>query len=193
MKNIVFDLGGVVFARDPRTCRHEVLEFFSFIREDPMPEFWMDFDRGLKSFDEVCRILAERSGEPYDRCREYLEYSIAVQRTIPCTGALIADLKAAGYNLYVLSNMAPEFIAFLRQTPVYGLFDGDVVSCEVRMAKPDPRIYELLISRFDLDPSETLFVDDRRANVEAAVTLGINGYRFGDPERSCKELRRILL
>ena len=61
--------------------------------------------------------------------------------------------------------------------------------------KPEPRIYELLLERYGLDPAETLFVDDRPANVAAAQRLGIGGFLFDyrDPQGACDALRRMLL
>ena len=110
------------------------------------------------------------------------------------TERLVGDLKAAGYRLYVLSNMSREFIDFLRRFPVYGLFDGEVVSCEEHTVKPEPRIYEILLERYGLTPSETLFIDDREMNIEAAA-LGIHGFVFDhrDPDAACDALRRRLL
>ena len=69
-----------------------------------------------------------------------MEQAIALQEAIEPTERLIADLKAAGYRLYVLSNMSREFIDFLRTKPVYRHFDGEVVSCEEHVVKPEPRI-----------------------------------------------------
>ena len=98
------------------------------------------------------------------------------------TERLVGDLKAAGYRLYVLSNMSREFIDFLRRFPVYGLFDGEVVSCEEHTVKPEPRIYEILLERYDLTPSETLFIDDGQKNVDAAQRLGFAVYMPGPGE-----------
>ena len=111
------------------------------------------------------------------------------------TERLIGELKAAGYGLYVLSNMSREFIDFLRRQPVYRHFDGEVVSCEEHTVKPEPRIYEILLSRYGLDPGETLFIDDRPANLTAAQRLGIHTQLFDyhDPEATCEALRRQLL
>ncbi|MDE6046168.1 MAG: HAD family phosphatase, partial [Alistipes sp.] len=128
-------------------------------------------------------------------CEEYLQRSIEMQEPVRPTEALVRDLKAAGYRLYVLSNMSREFIAFLRRFPVYGLFDGEVVSCEEGSVKPERRIYEILLERYGLDPSETLFIDDRPANIAAAAQLGIRGKLFDarHPEATCGELREELL
>lgn len=195
MKNIVFDLGGVLFARDKRKCEPELLEFFSFLRAPQMPRFWEEYDRGTSTLDEVTRTLSEMTGHPYEKCAAVLQHAIDLQEPIPATERLVRDLKAAGYRLYVLSNMSREFIAFLRHYPVYGLFDGEVVSCEEQTVKPEPRIYELLLERYALTPSETLFIDDREANILEAERHGIHGFLFThhDPEAACAELRRRLL
>ncbi|MFQ8596678.1 MAG: HAD-IA family hydrolase, partial [Alistipes onderdonkii] len=111
------------------------------------------------------------------------------------TEQLVRDLKAAGYKLYVLSNMSREFIDFLRRFPVYGLFDGEVVSCEEGVVKPEPEIYRRLLGRYGLDPAQTLFIDDRPANIAAAAALGIRGQLFDHsaPAATCDLLRRRLL
>lgn len=195
MKNIVFDLGGVLFARDKRKCTPDFIDFFSFVRAEQMPEFWEEYDRGTLSIDQVTDILCRMSGRPRATCEEYLRLAIDLQEPIRATELLIADLKRAGYRLYVLSNMSREFIAFLRRYPVYGLFDGEVVSCEEHTVKPERRIYELLLERYGLDPAETLFVDDRPANIAAAEEAGIHGrlFDYHAPEATCAALREELL
>ncbi len=149
-----------------------------------MPEFWEEYDRGTATLDEVTDTLCRIKGCSRDACERLLAEAIARQEPIAPTERLLGDLKRAGYRLYVLSNMSREFIDFLRRQPVYGLFDGEVVSCEERTVKPEPRIYELLLERYGLDPAETLFVDDRPANVSAAQRLGIGGFLFDyrDPQ-----------
>ena len=196
MKNIVFDLGGVLFARDRKKCDPELLEFFGFLRAPQMPHFWEEYDRGTNTLESVTRTLVELTGQTYARCAEVLQQAIDLQEPIPVTEQLIRDLKASGrYRLYVLSNMAHEFIAHLRRFPVYGLFDGEVISCEELVVKPEPRIYEILLERYGLNPSESLFVDDREANVAAAERQGIHGFLFDhrDPVSACATLRAQLL
>jgi len=195
MKNIVFDLGGVVFARDKNKCSQELVDFFAFVRAERMPRFWEEYDRGTSTIEEVTRTLCARNGCTRERCERLLAEAIDRQEPVKPTERLIADLKAAGYRLYVLSNMSREFIAFLRRLPVYRCFDGEVVSCEELTVKPEPRIYEILLARYDLDPSETLFIDDRPENVAAAERFGIHGTVFDrrDPQAACDALRARLL
>jgi len=193
MKNIVFDLGGVVFHRDAKKVRPELIEFFAFIFASRMPHFWEEYDRGSLTYDEVLDELSRAKGCERAVAESYLREALDRQEAIPQTAALIRDLKQAGYRLYVLSNMSREFIDFLRQTDIYALFDGEVVSCEERVVKPEPRIYEILLDRYGLDPAETLFIDDRRSNLEAAAGFGIATFHFGDAETSCARLRAMLL
>ena len=195
IKNIVFDLGGVVFSRDPRKFEKEFIEFFSYIMLPEMPHFWEEYDRGVSTYSRVIDDLAEYNHCDRELAEHNLRRSIVTQEEIPATKSLIADLKDAQYNLYVLSNMSLDFIEFLRTKEVYKYFDGEVVSCHEKVVKPDAQIYKILVERYDLNPEETLFIDDRRSNVEAAQNEGIYGYHFDarDPESSCRELRKMLL
>ena len=182
MKNIVFDLGGVLFARDKHKCSPEFIDFFRFIRTDPMPDFWVEYDRGTLTLDQVVDALCALHGCTPEVARAYLREAIDRQEPVRATERLVGELKRAGYRLYVLSNMSREFIDFLRRFPVYGLFDGEVVSCEEHTVKPEPRIYEILLERYGLPPSETLFIDDGQKNVDAAQRLGFAVYMPGPGE-----------
>lgn len=195
MKNIVFDLGRVVFAQDPQKSTDEFKQFFSYVSQTPMPQFWIDYDLGLSSFDKVAEDLAAYRNVEVGYARDMINLAISKQETIAPTGRLIGELKKAGYRLYVLSNMSREFIDFLRQQEVYANFDGEVISCEEGVAKPMPEIYDLLLNRFSLDAADTLFIDDRKENVEAAARKGIQTFHFdrNDYEGSCIRLREILL
>lgn len=195
MKNIVFDLGRVVFAQNPNKSSEEYKRFFSYVAQSPMPQFWVDYDMGVSSFDKVVSDLSAYRGVEEDYTRSMILASISRQETIVATAALIQDLKRAGYKLYVLSNMSREFIDFLRKQPVYSNFDGEVVSCEEGVVKPMPSIYEILIKRYNLDVAQTMFIDDRIENVEVAKQFGITPFHFDrdDTEGSCAKLREMLL
>ena len=195
MKNIVFDLGRVVFAQNPNKSSEEFRRFFSYVAQSPMPQFWVDYDMGVSSFEKVVSDLSAYREVDEEYTRSMILASISRQETIIPTEALIHDLKAAGYKLYVLSNMSREFIDYLRQQPVYKYFDGEVISCEEGVVKPMPQIYNILIQRYELAVEHTMFIDDRIENVEVAKTLGIAPFHFdrNDAESSCVRLREILL
>lgn len=195
IKNIVFDLGGVVFARDPRKFEPEFIKFFSYIMLPEMPRFWEEYDRGMSTYDEVITDLAEYNSCDRELAEKNLRRSILTQEEIPATKSLVEALKVAGYRLYVLSNMSLEFIEFLHTKEVYKNFEGEVVSCNEHIVKPEAEIYKILVDRYQLNEAETLFIDDRKANIEAAIELGWQGFHFDahNPDESCEKLRSMLL
>lgn len=195
IKNVVFDLGGVVFARDPRKFEPEFIKFFSYIMLPEMPRFWEEYDRGMSTYDEVITNLAEYNSCDRELAEKNLRRSILTQEEIPATKSLVEALKAAGYRLYVLSNMSLEFIEFLHTKEVYKNFEGEVVSCYEHIVKPEAEIYKILVDRYQLNEAETLFIDDRKANIEAAIESGWQGFHFDahNPNESCDKLRSMLL
>ena len=197
LKNIVFDLAGVVFARNPLRFPKHLEEFFSFVFSTPeggVPKFWEDYDRGVSPVDEVAKAVAEYRGCDIATAKANMMLAIDYQEEVEPTASLISELKERGYRLIVLSNMSLEYIDFLRKKPVYGYFDDEIISCEVKCVKPEREIYELLFSRYGLNPAETIFIDDRRENVEAAAELGIKPFHFDrhNPEKACEKLREVI-
>lgn len=93
--------------------------------------------------------------------------------------ALAAAFRAAGGRTGFLSNSGPEVMARVRADhPLEARFDAVVISCEVGLAKPDPRIFRLGLERLGLPAAATLFVDDRADNVEAAARVGLQAFQF---------------
>ena len=196
MKNIVFDLAGVVVARNQERCPQYIMDYFYFINSgEALPEFWDDYDRGTRDIDSVAQCLAEFRGSDFETAKSRMLEAVTYQEQVAPTAELIAELKAAGYRLFVLSNMSKDYIEFLREMPVFQHFEGEIVSCEVGLIKPERGIYNLLLDRYNLVPEQTLFIDDRKPNVDAAAEVGINPFHFdrNDPEKSCEQLRCILL
>jgi 2-haloacid dehalogenase len=98
------------------------------------------------------------------------------------TVEILAELKDRGRPLYGLTNFSAETypptfdrFGFLRW------FDGTLVSGDVKLIKPDPRIFALLIERFAIDPHRAVYIDDVAANVVAARPFGIHAIQFTDP------------
>ena len=97
--------------------------------------------------------------------------------------ALAARFRAAGGRTAFLSSSGPEVIARVRADhPLETRFDAVVISCEVGLAKPDPRIFRLCLERLGLSAGAALFVDDRADNVEAAAGVGLQTLRFEGPD-----------
>ena len=196
MKNIVFDLAGVVVARNEARCPQQIMDYFYFINlGETLPDFWNDYDRGTREIDSVAEKLAIFRGSDFETAKRLMLAAITYQEVIPATESLIEDLKGAGYRLFVLSNMSKDYIEFLRKLSVFQHFEGEIISCEVNLIKPEKEIYQLLLDTYNLDPKQTMFIDDRVETVEAAATLGLAPFHFDrrNPEKSCEQLRCILL
>jgi len=79
----------------------------------------------------------------------------------------------------------------MEQFPIFRLLDGQVISSEEHVIKPEPAIYQCLFERFNLKPEECVFADDRVENIEAGRALGMEGVVFTDAEQYEKELSEI--
>ena len=95
------------------------------------------------------------------------------------TVEILSQLKEKNVPLYVLSNWAAETFALTsHQFEFLNWFDGIIISGERGIKKPDPAIYSLLLSEFNLNPKECVFIDDRKINIQAAEQFGIRGIVF---------------
>lgn len=98
---------------------------------------------------------------------------------IPENASILHRLKAAGLKSILLSNTDPERYGFLRRTfPELQVFDGTVLSYEVKLLKPEPAVYLEALRRAGARPEECVFIDDMAVNIEAARALGIPAIHF---------------
>ncbi|KWT97373.1 MULTISPECIES: HAD-IA family hydrolase [unclassified Variovorax] len=186
MKNVVFDVGAVLLSWEPVSLVHAVvaphtptaqaahaLACEMFHHED-----WLGFDRGTHSLEDAIGRMALRLSLPVERLNTTLapvgERLEPIDVTIELLGALRARRDAGeALRLYYLSNMPAPYARVLEQRhEFFRWFDGGIFSGDVRMIKPQREIFQLLASRYALEASQTLFIDDSAANVAAARALG---------------------
>lgn len=194
IKNVIFDLGGVVLGRDFKRLGDVLGNTFAFISADEaFPEYWSEFDRGTYTRSEVTRMLADDYNLTLEDANDQVQKLLELLQPIPETEELIRELKAEGIKCYVLSNMSGEFYAELLKFPVFEHFDGAVVSYQERVNKPDRKIYEIILSRYGLEPSETLFADDKAANTAAAAELGLHTVTYDCNGDGPAQVRKAVL
>ena len=183
-KNIVFDLGGVMVDFDPKTylvdrfCNAEVEEQVSQLTFES--EEWKLLDAGLITRSEANLRMLARAKE-YGRAFEVqgvLDDWMHILRPRRRMQELVRKLKSRGYCVYYLSNIPEDVLDFLTERDLKGLFDGGVASCEVKVNKPDPRIYQALLDKYHLRADECIFIDDRADNLVAASALGFGIYEM---------------
>lgn len=105
---------------------------------------------------------------------------------------VIADLKKS-YKIGLLSNISSDWITRELLSPAeQELFNAMVFSYQVGVAKPDPRIYQIICSKLDVDPSEAVMVDDIERNITAAHESGMQGIVYTDLPSFTADLNRLL-
>ena len=111
---------------------------------------------------------------------------------IPGMARLIADLKAEGYRILLLSNATSTLHEYFHRIPGSEYFDGLMVSADEKLLKPQHEIFEALFQRFSLVPENCCFIDDSPLNIEGAWEVGLPGIVFfGDMDRLRRELRDL--
>lgn len=195
IKNIIFDMGNVLLDYDPEVClRHfvEQEEDRALIRKELFqgPE-WIEGDLGHitdeERFDGVSRRVPKRLHRELKECVE--QWHMCMQ-PVPGAKEFCGYAKESGYRIFVLSNASSSFYDYFPRFAPPDYFDGIVVSCDIHLIKPDIRIYQYLLDRFELLPEECFFIDDVALNVEGAEKAGIRGAVFrGDFE----EIKRSII
>jgi HAD superfamily hydrolase (TIGR01509 family) len=182
-KNVVLDIGNVLLSWDPAALLREHLapaaDHALFLREVFEHADWVDLDRGTLEEEEAILRFRERTGAPLELLHRIVHASKSSLTPIPESLALLEELDRTGVDLYCLSNMSHGTWSFLR--PRHGFwsrFKGIVISAELGVVKPDPAIYRHLLQAYALAPAETVFLDDRPANVEGARRAGIHAFVF---------------
>jgi len=194
--NVVFDLGGVVFAYDRPGLMAELYPdpalraAVSVGINDHLD--WVEMDRGALSEADAVVHASERCGVDASHFARFMERMAVGWRPIPETVALLYRLRHSGHPLFCLSNMHPESTAFLqREFGLWEVFTGQVISCRVGLCKPEPGIYAHLLERHGLAASNTVFVDDLDVNLAAAARFGIRTVKFEDPAQCARALRAL--
>lgn len=182
IRNIIFDYGSVLIKTD---CRRVYTEVFGS---------WEKADWFRKNILEEDWIRRLDKGEDYGKCvadlqAKYPEYADAIAMydtrytdflvgEMPGMNQLLRHLRVYGYHLYGLSNYSHKIYDIEHKLSIFRNLEGQIISSDIHIIKPDPRIFKLLLAKYDLNAEECLFIDDRISNTEAARQLGINSMVF---------------
>jgi putative hydrolase of the HAD superfamily len=181
--NVVFDLGGVVLTWDPAAI---IASVFDDERERAIVAAglfddadWAALDCDLITPRDALERAAVRTGVSISRLTTLFDAIPAALEPVKSVLEVVAQVRAAGNRALVLSNLhRASFERVYGTLRIFEFFDGRVVSCEVGLAKPDPAIYSRLLDDFDLDPADTVFIDDKQVNLDAAAAFGISTVLF---------------
>lgn len=196
LKNVIFDLGGVLIDWNPRHLYKKVLqseqEIENFLATVCTDEWNLQQDAG-RSLTEGTELLCRQHPEKEHLIRlYYARWHDMLGGAIPETVTALYALKERGVQLYSLTNWSHETFSYARKKFTFlNEFLDIVVSGEEKLLKPDPRIYQLLLQRNNLHAAESVFVDDRLVNVHAAESLGMTGIHFTSPQEFALELEAL--
>lgn len=195
-ENIVFDVGGVLLSyrwfdaiTEAGCTPEEARELGPKLFEDPC---WRELDLGIRPYFEVVNEFAAKYPEYTSVITEFLTEVKRMPIGRPAVWEEVHRLKEKGYKLYILSNYSEYMIKnHTENLPFVQDMDGGIVSYMVHVNKPDKGIYEALFKKYDLNPSECLFFDDREENIEGAKKCGMDGIVVTSEEFLVEELKKL--
>ena len=195
---IIFDLGGVLIDWNPEYLYLDI--------------FGGDRVKMNAFFEHVCTMdwnENQDAGYPLaqateDRIALFPEYEILIKKYYGQWEEMLGEaisgsvqvlkklIENPNFRVVALTNWSAEtFPVALKRFDFLHWFEGIVVSGTEKTRKPYSEIYQITLDRFNIDPSEALFIDDNLRNIKGAKTLGINGIHFSTPEELIKDLNNF--
>jgi len=197
IKAIIFDFGGVLLDWDPRYLyRHyfpgqpEAMD--RFLAEVRFSEWNAQQDKG-RPFAEGIAELSRQFPQHAHLIQTYFDcWEESIRGPIAGSVEILGQLKEKGYPLYGLSNWSAEtYPRAERKYSFFKVFDSIVLSGDVKLNKPDPAIFKLLLDKIGYMATECVLIDDSQPNITIASQLGFVAIRFTSPVRLRTELQSL--
>ena len=141
---------------------------------------WERLDLGTLTREELVDRVLSLLGDIYEKKVEEViwnwpAYIDIYKEVFP----LLTGLKEKGHRIFVLSNTSPVFYELLKDqlAPLEKILDGFVLSCDIKVIKPDRKMFEEILRKYQLDPANCIFLDDVKDNTNMAESLGIKSYQ----------------
>ena len=192
IKNVIFDFGQVLISFLPsymvgvHVSDKEDAKLLADVVFDRL--YWDKMDVGALSSEEMIEMVKQRLPKRLWGTAEKVYYDWIYN--IPEIEGMrenVVYLKEKGIGVYLLSNISDHFVNNAHKIPILNLIENRIFSSVCHMVKPDVKIFEYALEKFSLNPSETLFVDDREDNVESARRVGMTGYVFDGNAQALRE------
>ena len=178
IKNIVFDVGNVIWKGNSKS----IANYIKIDNEEDIAKVSTFFE-GFRMMD----LDEETVEEHYEKWKynnkinndKYKDQLVNYYKNREFNSGiinLINKLKENNYKVYVLSNNNKSAINYLKKCEEVKNIDGWVVSYEYKLVKPDEEFFKVLFNKFNLNPEECFFVDDKEKNINAGKKLGMNGH-----------------
>ena len=185
-RTVVFDYGEVISITPTEVDRAAILALAGV----PAEPFWRAYfahrdglDQGTAGVRAYWQAIAAEVGAEWDDARIHELWVADFRSWLSVnTGTIevLADLKAGGTRLALLSNAGPDFGSYFRHGPLADWFEAFFVSGELLLLKPEAAIYQHVLTELGITAEQTVFIDNRADNVAGAEALGITGHVFTD-------------
>lgn len=185
IKNIIFDLGNVLISFKPA----DFLDKMGYpenvkniiLRDIFKSKEWHLIDNGDLSTPEAIDSIASRSPLKRQEITNIFNLRTKILYPIDKNINLLPALKKGGFKLFFLSNFPGDIFDDVFKTyPLFRNFDGGIISARVKASKPDKKIFEILMNKYSLLPTECLFIDDLEPNVKTAESFGMTAIWLDD-------------
>ena len=197
IQKIIFDVGQVLVKFNPRNL------FIKILKDEEKVDFFL---KNICTWEWHIQqdLIYDTSKAAGPVIKKYPEYKEAIEafygRFLEMIDSvhqenvnLALKLKQKGYPIYLLSNFpGDQFEKYRLQNSFLDEFDDRIISGDVGLAKPDIKIYQLAIKKFNLNPEESLFIDDKIENTKGAEQVGIKTIQLQKPENLDKEIRKFI-
>ena len=194
IKNVIFDVGKVLVEWEPLVAMKKLgfddatAKAVAAATTDS-PE-WDESDRSVGTDEEILAMLIGNAPEYEKEIRTFWENISLPIYQYDYARAWIRELKSKGYGVYILSNYGrwtyqntTEALSCLEDV------DGAVFSYQVHQMKPEPEIYQTLLTKYGLKAEECVFLDDRQVNIDGAKAQGMEGIVFTSYEEAVERLK----
>ena len=196
IKTIIFDIGNVLMDFNFQICFRAYAPdeetYQKIVKATVQSPVWAEFDRGVWTDEEILEGFIKNDPSIESILRNMFERLEGIIKQRDYAIPWIRELKDLGYQVLVLSNF-PKKVYELFQNEMTFLqeVDGGILSYQDQVIKPDKEIYNLLISRYQLNPQECVFLDDLKDNIKTAKELGMHTVLFTTKEEAQDELRKL--
>ena len=199
MKTVIFDMGMVLvdfrwkeLLKEMGYEGAEAKKIGEAVFANPL---WEEFDRGVWEDEKIIAAMKEKAPEVSEAIDKIWQPDNFKNICAPFdySEELLKKLHEAGCKIYILSNYGKRLFSLDKEMFTFlNYVDGGIISAKVQQMKPDAAIYETLLSKYDIDPEDAVFFDDRRENCEAARKLGITAVEVDGYQTIIEGLKKYI-
>lgn len=183
IKNFIFDMGDVLLKFSPdriiKAYTSDEALYEKILLNVFKSSLWVELDRGTVTENDIFeQVSINFNQKEISVLKNVLDNWHLFKTEISGAYEFILKLKEQSYGIYLLSNVGQRFYDFKDKFRVFNLFDSCFISSDYKLIKPDKDIYIKMLEINNLNPKESVFIDDRLINVKAASDCGINAILF---------------